>query len=53
MEKYGYFNLKTGKFIFAQKVCKGCKYYNVCGDPDRIEPCNGREEEKEGGNVNG
>lgn len=24
--------------------CKNCKYFNACGDIDRTEPCNGREE---------
>lgn len=33
----------------AKKVncpCVGCKYYDVCGDESRTEPCKGREEEE-------
>lgn len=25
-------------------VCKNCRYFYVCGDEDRTEPCEGREE---------
>ena len=28
------------------KTCKGCKYYEACGDPHRTEPCKGKEKEK-------
>ena len=27
----------------AENQCSNCKYFTVCGDLDRIEPCNGRE----------
>ena len=26
--------------------CKKCKYYNVCGDSKRTEPCQGRQTEQ-------
>lgn len=52
IELYGWFNFRKGEMNMVG-MCKNCKYYNVCGDPDRTEPCNGREEKKEGGNVNG
>ena len=28
-----------------RSTCEGCKYYGVCGDDTRKEPCEGREEE--------
>lgn len=28
-------------------TCEGCKYYVVCGDATRKEPCEGREEKEE------
>ena len=28
------------------KTCKGCKYFNVCGDVDRTEPCKGKKKER-------
>ena len=27
----------------AENQCSNCKYFTVCGDPERTEPCNGRE----------
>lgn len=27
----------------TENPCSNCKYFTVCGDPDRTEPCNGRE----------
>lgn len=28
-------------------TCKGCKYYNVCGETTRKEPCAGKETSKQ------
>lgn len=25
------------------KVCEGCRFFDACGDPDRVEPCEGFE----------
>lgn len=30
-----------------KSTCIGCKYYNVCGDRTRKEPCAGKEIVKE------
>lgn len=30
-----------------KSTCKGCKYYEVCGETDRKEPCAGKEIVKE------
>ena len=27
----------------AENQCSNCKYFTVCGDPERTESCNGRE----------
>ena len=27
----------------TENSCSNCRYFTVCGDPERIEPCNGRE----------
>lgn len=27
----------------APKVCEGCRFFNACGDADRVEPCEGFE----------
>ena len=27
----------------TENQCSNCKYFTVCGDPERTEPCNGRE----------
>lgn len=27
----------------TENPCSNCKYFTVCGDSDRTEPCNGRE----------
>lgn len=35
--------LKIHKIIVVKKFCLNCKYFAVCGDLDRTEPCNGRE----------
>ena len=29
---------------FREDVCAGCAYEKVCGDDDRVEPCDGRKE---------
>lgn len=26
-----------------KNTCEGCKYYEACGEPDRKEPCDGKE----------
>ena len=31
--------------------CTNCKYFNVCGDQERTEPCSGREEIVREGNY--
>ena len=31
------------KMTLDNLLCSNCKYFTVCGDPDRTEPCNGRE----------
>lgn len=28
-------------------VCENCKYYDVCGDEERTEPCKGYEKTNE------
>lgn len=28
-------------------ICNGCKYYKVCGEADRKEPCEGKETSKQ------
>lgn len=25
-----------------KNTCKGCKYFDACGDPERTAPCKGR-----------
>ena len=25
-----------------KNTCKGCKYFDACGDPDRTAPCKGK-----------
>ena len=29
------------------KTCENCKYFSVCGDPERTQPCNGKQTEVE------
>lgn len=36
--------MKTRKI---ESPCIGCKYFSACGDIERTEPCEGKEEEKE------
>ena len=31
----------------TENPCSNCKYFTVCGDPDRTEPCKGREVRKD------
>ena len=26
-----------------KNTCKGCKYFDACGDPERTAPCKGRK----------
>lgn len=39
--------LKNHKITVVKKetenLCLNCKYFTVCGDPERTEPCNGKE----------
>ena len=39
--------LKIHKIAVVKKetenLCLNCKYFTVCGDPERTEPCNGKE----------
>lgn len=39
--------LKNHKITVVKKEiinpCSNCKYFTVCGDPERTEPCNGKE----------
>lgn len=32
--------------IEARHTCADCRYFGVCGDPERTEPCKGKETEK-------
>lgn len=30
----------------TENLCLNCKYFTVCGDPERTEPCNGKRSSK-------
>ena len=42
MESMGISDIEV-KGIEVHHTCADCRYFGVCGDPERTEPCKGKE----------